>query len=120
MSIPLRVLLAEDSIDDANLVIAQLRRDGFTPTITRVCTEKDFLTELQKLPDIVLSDFAMPQFNGLRAAQLTRDSGLNVPFILVSGTLGEETAVEAMKHGASDYLIKDRIVRLGSAIHRAL
>ena len=120
MSIPLKILLAEDSIDDANLVIAQLRRDGFAPTVTRVCTEKDFLAELQKLPDIVLSDFAMPQFNGLRAAQLTRDSGLNVPFILVSGTLGEETAVDAMKHGASDYLIKDRIIRLGAAVHRAL
>jgi len=120
MAIPLNVLLAEDSDDDANLVIAQLRRDGFTPTITRVCTEKDFLAALHKLPDIVLSDYAMPQFNGLRAAQLTRDSGLNIPFILVSGTLGEETAVNAMKQGASDYFLKDRIVRLGSAIRRAL
>ena len=81
---------------------------------------QDFLVELQKQPDIILSDYAMPQFNGLRAAQLTRDSGLNIPFILVSGTLGEETAVNAMKEGASDYLLKDRIVRLGPAIRRAL
>jgi len=120
MSIPLKILLAEDSPDDADLVLSQLRRDGFAPSCTRVYTENDFLAELHNSPDIVLSDYAMPQFSGLRAAQLTRDSGLNIPFILISGTVGEDVAVEAMKQGATDYLLKDRIVRLGSAIHRAL
>ena len=120
MSIPLKVLLAEDSPDDADLILSQLRRDGFAPVWTRVFTENDFLAELQKLPDIVLSDYAMPQFSGMRAARLTRDSGLNVPFILISGTVGEDVAVEAMKQGATDYLLKDRVVRLGAAVHRAL
>jgi len=120
MTTPLNILIAEDSPDDAELIVAQLRRDGFEPAWRRVETETDFLAELKKLPDIVLSDFAMPQFDGLRAAQLTRESGLNIPFILVSGTVGEEAAVEAMKQGATDYLLKDRIARLGNAVARAL
>lgn len=120
MATPLKILIAEDSPLDAELIMSQLRKDGFDPSWTQVETEKDFLAELKKLPDIVLSDYAMPQFSGLRAAQLTRDSGLNIPFILISGTVGEDAAVDAMKHGATDYLLKDRIVRLGSAIQRAL
>ena len=120
MSAPLKILMAEDSPDDAELIIRQLRRDGFDCQITRVDGEPDFLRELEKHPDIVLSDYAMPQFSGLRAAQLARDSGLNIPFILISGTVGEDAAVDAMKQGATDYLLKDRIARLGSAIRRAL
>jgi len=120
MPTPLKVLIAEDSPDDAELIVAQLRRDGFDPDWKRVEEEKDFLKELCELPDIVLSDYAMPHFSGLRAAQLTRDSGLNVPFILISGTVGEEAAVDAMKHGATDYFLKDRMGRLGSAVERAL
>ena len=120
MPTPLKVLIAEDSPDDAELIVAQLRRDGFDPDWKRVEEEKDFLKELRELPDIVLSDYAMPHFSGLRAAQLTRDSGLNVPFILISGTVGEEAAVDAMKHGATDYFLKDRMGRLGSAVERAL
>jgi signal transduction histidine kinase/FixJ family two-component response regulator len=85
-----------------------------------VDTETDFLVQLKKSPDIVLSDYAMPQFNGLRAAKLTLESGLNIPFILISGTVGEDSAVEAMKCGATDYLLKDRVARLGNAVARAL
>jgi signal transduction histidine kinase/FixJ family two-component response regulator len=120
MATPLNLLIAEDSPDDVELLLAQLRRHGFDPAWRRVETEPDFLAELKKLPDIVLSDYQMPQFNGLRAAQLTSESGLNIPFILISGTIGEDAAVEAMKQGASDYLLKDRIARLGQAVEQAL
>jgi signal transduction histidine kinase len=120
MATPLNILIVEDSPEDEELIVAQLRRDGFDPRWTRAATEQEFLAELKKLPDIVLSDYSMPQFSGLRAAQLARDSGLNIPFILISGTVGEDAAVEAMKHGAVDYLIKDRIARLGCAVERAL
>jgi len=120
MATPLNILIAEDSPADAELMMAQLRHDGYDPQWRRVETEADFLAELKKTPDIVLSDYAMPQFSGLRAAQLTQESGLNIPFILISGTVGEDAAVEAMKCGATDYLLKDRIIRLGSAVQRAL
>jgi signal transduction histidine kinase len=120
MPTPLNILMAEDSPDDAELMLAQLRRDGFDPRWRRVQTEADFLAELETVPDIILSDYSMPQFNGLRAAELLRASGLNIPLILISGTMGEESAVEAMKRGATDYVLKDRIARLGNAVERAL
>jgi signal transduction histidine kinase/DNA-binding response OmpR family regulator len=120
MGKPLKILIAEDSPNDVELIVAQLRRAGFDPQWRRVETEVDFLAELDELPDIVLSDFSMPQFSGLRAAELTHQSGKNIPFILISGSIGEEAAVEAMKHGATDYLLKDRIARLGTAVERAL
>ncbi len=120
MATPLNLLIVEDSPDDAELMLAQLRRDGFDPRWRRVQTEADFLAELNKSPDIILSDYSMPQFGGLRAAELLRSSGLNIPLILISGTMGEESAVEAMQRGAMDYLLKDRIARLGNAVERAL
>ncbi|HEX3626824.1 MAG TPA: response regulator [Verrucomicrobiae bacterium] len=116
----LNVLMVEDSAADAELITFELVNAGFDLTCKRVQTERDFLEELAKKPDIVLSDYSMPQFSGLRAAELTRDSSLGVPFILISGTVGEEVAVEAMKKGATDYLLKDRLARLGQAIDRAL
>lgn len=117
---PLNILIVEDSPDDADLVLRELRRAGFEPKWKRVETEGDFLAELKKGPDIILSDYSMPQFSGLRAAELLRKSGLPIPFILISGTVGEEVAVEAMQYGATDYLLKDRIGRLGQAVERAL
>lgn len=116
----LRVLLVEDNAADAELLVRELRRNGFDPQWKRVETEAAFLAELDELPDIILSDYSMPAFSGLRAAELLLASGLNIPFILISGTVGEEVAVEAMKHGATDYLLKDRIARLGAAVERAL
>ena len=113
-------MIVEDSPDDADLLVAELRRAGFDPKWKRVETEPDFLAEIKKAPDIILSDYSMPQFTGLRAAELLQASGLNIPFILISGTVGEDVAVEAMKHGATDYLLKDRIARLGQAVERAL
>jgi len=117
---PLNVLIAEDSQDDVELVVGELRRAGFIPNWQRVETEADFVAGLEKRPDIVLADYSMPQFNGLRAAELTLSSGLNIPFILISGTLGEDAAVEAMKMGITDYFLKDRLGRLGKSIEKAL
>lgn len=120
MGKPLNLLIVEDSPNDAELVIATLRHAGFAPTTQQVETEADFLAALKKSPDIILSDYSMPQFNGLRAAELLQASGLNIPFILISGTVGEDAAVEAMKRGAADYLLKDRLARLGQAVEQAL
>jgi two-component system, sensor histidine kinase len=120
VSKPIDVLLLEDRATDAEIMIRELRRAGFSPKWKRVETETDFLSEIKNLPDIILSDYSMPQFSGLRAAQLLQKSGLNIPFILISGTVGEDAAVEAMQHGATDYLLKDRIGRLGIAVERAL
>jgi PAS domain S-box-containing protein len=116
----LRILLVEDSPDDADLVLHAVRQAGFTADSRRVEREPDFLAGLEWQPDIILSDYSMPQFSGLEAAHLLQQSGLDIPFILISGTVGEDVAVEAMKHGATDYLLKDRIARLGPAIQRAL
>lgn len=116
----LRVLMLEDNPDDAELLLRELLRAGFDPQATRVETEAAFLSELASSPEIILSDYSLPRFSGLQAAQLLRESGRNIPFILISGTVGEDVAVEAMKHGATDYLLKDRIARLGPAVERAL
>lgn len=116
----LNALIVEDNPADAELVVRELRRAGFDLSWEQVCTEEEFLVRIKERPDIILSDYAMPQFSGLRALELLRDSGVEVPFIVVSGTIGEETAVAAMKLGAADYLLKDRLARLGSAVKHAI
>jgi two-component system cell cycle sensor histidine kinase/response regulator CckA len=120
MSAMIRVLLVEDNPDDAEMVIHALRGEGFELAVKRVDTEAEYLKNLQPDLDIVLSDYHMPQFDGLRALDLLKQSKLDVPFLLISGAIGEDTAVEAMKRGASDYLLKDRLGRLGTAIRHAL
>lgn len=120
MANPLRLLLAEDSRDDAELLLRVLRRHGFEVACQRVDTERDFVVALQAEPDVVISDYDMPGFGGMRALELMREHGSEAPFILVSGTVGEETAVEAMRRGAVDYLLKDRLARLGAAVAHAL
>ena len=98
----------------------ELRRSGFIFDWQRVDTEAGFIMGLNSGLDLVLSDFEMPEFNGLRALELLKQQpALDIPFIIVSGTIGEETAVTAIKQGAADYLLKDRIVRLGPAVRRA-
>jgi PAS domain S-box-containing protein len=116
----IRVLIAENDPNDAELVVRELRRAGFEPDWRRVETEADYLQALVPDLDIILSDYSMPQFDGPRALRLLQERGLDVPFILVSGTVGEDTAVAAMKEGASDYLIKDRLTRLGTAVRHAI
>ena len=121
MATPLNILIIEDSQDDAELIAERLTRSGFRLQWHRVETEEAFLKQLEAgPPDLILSDHSMPQFSGLRAAELLQARGLDVPFILVSGAIGEEAAVEAMRRGAVDYLLKDRIARLGPAVERAL
>jgi len=120
MAQPLKLLLVEDNPHDAELVLRELRRAGYEPDWRRVETPADYSNNLHDGLDIIISDFAMPEFDGLRALDILRSSGLVVPFIIVSGTIGEETAVAAIKQGASDYLLKDRMARLGPAVARAL
>jgi two-component system cell cycle sensor histidine kinase/response regulator CckA len=117
---PLRILLVEDNPNDAELVLRELRCAGFKPDWHRVETEAEFSSSLGPELDIILSDYAMPQFSGLRALEALNKSGLEIPFIIVSGTIGEETAVAAMRSGAADYLLKDRLGRLGQAVQQAL
>lgn len=116
----LRVLLVEDNTADAELLVRHLRRAGFDPEWRRVDTEEDYREHLTEDLDLVLADYQMPQFSGLRALELLKESGLAVPFIIVSGSIGEEMAVRAMREGASDYLLKDRMARLGPAVVHAL
>ncbi|MDB6093625.1 MAG: multi-sensor hybrid histidine kinase [Verrucomicrobia bacterium] len=120
MSLPIKILIAEDNPDDAELALVELRRAGFEPEWERVETEAEFAARLDGKLDLILSDFQMPEFNGLRALELLKQSGLDVPFILISGTIGEEIAVKAMKHGAADYFLKDRLTRLGAAVSHAI
>jgi len=117
---PLRVLIVEDNPADAVLLERQLARAGFEAAVTRVDSEADFRRELEGDFDVILCDYEMPQFSGPDALRILRDSGKLIPFILVSGTLGEEKAVAVMKDGATDYLLKDRLVRLGPAITQGI
>jgi two-component system cell cycle sensor histidine kinase/response regulator CckA len=121
MSIPLRVLIVEDSEDDAILVLHELRRGGYDPTFERVDTAADMKNVLkQQAWDIVIADYKMSQFDGLAALKLCQEQEVDLPFIIVSGTIGEEIAVEAMKAGAHDYVMKDNLVRLVPAVEREL
>jgi PAS domain S-box-containing protein len=116
----IKVLMAEDNPADTELLLIELQRAGFAPDWTRVETEAAFVAHLDPSIELVLSDFQMPTFNGLRALELLKERGLEIPFILVSGTIGEDSAVRAMKLGAADYLLKDRLNRLGPAVLHAL
>lgn len=115
------MLIVEDSVDDTDLILLELRRNGFDPTYERVDTRESLGTALaRKHWDIVISDYAMPGFNGLDALKYLRERDVDLPFILVSRAIGEETAVLAMKAGAQDYLMKENLARLVPAIEREL
>jgi CheY-like chemotaxis protein len=90
------VLIVEDNPLDAELVLMELRSAGFAPDWVRVENETEFLAALTKGPDLILSDYILPQFDGLRALQLVRGMGMSIPFIIISGSIGEETAVAAL------------------------
>ncbi len=117
---PLKVLLLEDRASDAELVLHALRRSGFAPVGTRVDTEAEFLGALSPDLDIILADYNLPQFDALRALEILQASTVDVPFILITGTIGDEMAVAAIRQGASDYLLKDRLGRLGDSVRRVL
>ena len=116
----LHILLVEDTPDDATLIMLQLEQDGLEAEYQRVDSEAALTAALDPPPDLILSDYALPGFSGLRALQIVKERGLDIPFILISGTIGEDVAVNAMKQGADDYLMKDRLARLGPSIQNAL
>ncbi|MEO7860144.1 MAG: GGDEF domain-containing response regulator [Nitrospirales bacterium] len=116
----MNLLLLEDSVNDAELMLDVLREAGFELTSRRVESKAGYLRELDQPPDFILSDFSMPQFTARDALHLLQERGLDIPFIVVSGCIGEEMAVECMRAGATDYLLKDRLGRLGHAVSQAL
>lgn len=118
---PLKVLIVEDSETDALLLTEQLRAGGYEPQTLRVDTAEDLTDALQtKSWDIIFSDHNMPQFSSTEALEIVRSSAIDVPFIIVSGAIGEEAAVAAMKAGAQDYLMKGNMARLVAATAREL
>src|SRR5437867_63229 len=117
----IRVLIVEDSENDSFLLARELKRGGYDLTLERVDTPGAMKAALSNRAwDIVIADFSMPQFSGTDALKMVRATGLEVPFIFVSGTIGEETAVAAMKVGAHDYIMKGNLSRLVPAVEREL
>ncbi|MDP3879493.1 MAG: ATP-binding protein [Dehalococcoidales bacterium] len=118
---PLRVLIVEDSEQDAALLIMELQKAGYSPVYKRVDTASEMSDALDtEAWDIIISDHSMPSFSSLDALRLSHEKGLDLPFIIVSGQIGEDTAVETMRAGAHDYIMKDNLKRLGPAIEREL
>jgi two-component system sensor histidine kinase/response regulator len=116
-----KILIVDDSADDADLVMLALRRGGHEVDFERVDTPEAMLAALkQKRWDLVISDFSMPRFSGIAALKLLQAQELDLPFILISGTVGEDVAVQAMKAGAQDYILKQNLVRLPPAVEREL
>jgi len=120
MGTPINILIVEDSVDDAELLVAELKTAGFDPTWQRVETEQDYRAHLRAQLDIIFSDFSLPQFSTPDALRLLHESRLDIPFIIISGTIGEERAVAIMKAGAADYLMKGNLARLAPAVEREL
>src|SRR5215218_233709 len=122
MGVPLRALLVEDSEDDALLVQRELQRGGYEPDCERVDTAEAMEAALEEGAwDIIISDHSMPAFSSSAALELLRRKGfVDMPFIIVSGRIGEGVAVAAMKAGAHDYIMKDNLARLNTAIEREL
>jgi len=120
-NIPLRILFVEDVPADAELAERILRQDGLVFTSTRVETKEEFLRALEEFrPDLIISDYAMPHFDGMAALELALERDAYLPFILLTGSMNEETAVACMKAGAADYVIKEHMQRLSFAVRDAL
>ncbi|HEY2036522.1 MAG TPA: diguanylate cyclase, partial [Steroidobacteraceae bacterium] len=118
---PIRVLLVEDMELEAELTIRHLHKHGIAHVLQRVETDEDMRTALRDFkPTIILSDFSLPRFDGLHALETARECAPDVPFLFVSGTIGEERAIEALRRGAVDYVLKSNLARLGAAVQRAL
>ncbi len=116
----LRILILENSLADVELMLYELRCSGLRFKSQCVETEQDYLACLDAGFDVILSDFNLPQFEAMRALQLLQERGLDIPFIIVTGSISEEVAVECIKLGAADYLLKDRMVRLGQVVMQAV
>jgi len=121
MNKEIRILLIEDSEDDALLLIRKLKRGDYKIFYRIVDTPEDMKKELdENYWDIIISDYSIPGFGGLAALELLKKKGIDIPFIIVSGAIGEELAVEAMRAGVQDYIMKDKLARLIPAIEREL
>jgi len=121
VEIPLRVLIVEDSKEDAELLLEELRRGGFDLVFKRVASSQEMANALERQSwDIIFSDYSMPQFTGMEALARVVERECDVPFIFVSGTIGEDTAVAAMKAGAHDYIMKGNLKRLLPVVKREL
>jgi signal transduction histidine kinase len=116
----LRLLIVEDRADDAELLLAELRRAGYEPEWTLVDTPEGFVAGLAGPPDIIVCDYSLPAMTALDALQILKDLHADIPLIVVSGVMDEDTCVNSLRLGAVDYLLKDRMVRLGPAIEHAL
>src|SRR2546422_6945443 len=121
MTQTLRVLILEDSDDDAALLLRELRRQNYEPVYARADTAKGMHEALDRETwSLVISDYSMPQFTAMQALDILKQRNLDLPCIIVSGTIGEETAAIAMKSGANDFLTKGKLSRLGAAVEREL
>ena len=120
-SAKVRVLLVEDDPADAELMLRALRRGGFEPESDVAQNAADFLEQIHKKSyDVVLADYNLPAWNGMKTVEVLRREGTDIPVVLVSGSLGELTAVECIKQGAADYVLKDHLARLSESVRRAL
>jgi diguanylate cyclase (GGDEF)-like protein len=117
---PLRVLILEDRPEDAELVLHELRRAGYELNWRRVDDEAGFKVNLDPELDLILADYHQPQFNASRALKIMQEAGLDIPFVIVSGAIGEDLAVAAVRQGAMDYVLKDRLARLGTAVKNVI
>jgi PAS domain S-box-containing protein len=120
MPMPLRLLILEDRPADVELMLHALHQADFAPTWQRVATEADYVASLHPDIEVILADYTLPQFDALRALHLLQAHDLDIPFIVVTGNLSEEVAVECMKQGAADYVLRESLRRLGPAVTRAL
>src|SRR5919108_6650617 len=121
MQSPLRILHLEDDANDAELLQAMLEAEGIVSHVTRVDSQDDFLASLEQSGfDLIFADYSLPSFDGFSALKIALEKCPDVPFIFVSGMLGEEVAIEALKIGATDYVLKERLSRIVPSVQRAL
>ena len=121
MPTPLKLLILEDNAFDAELEVGKLQAAGYDCDWQQVQTREEFEASLDRPEfELILADYNLPNFDGLSALGLLRERGLEIPFVLISGTLGEERAIESLKAGATDYVMKERLERLAPVVTRAL
>ncbi len=123
MTRPVRILVLEDNPNDAGLLARELFRAGFAAEWTQVDSEPEYVGHLDRQPDdidIILADYALPGFDALRALRGLQERGLDIPFVVVTSPIDEETALACIKQGAADYVFKDRLGRLGPVVAREL
>src|SRR5438093_8430983 len=117
----IHILMLEDDLSDAELVRQALRTGGLSFSLVRVESREAFLRELDEHPpELILLDYSLPGFDGLTALKLAQERYPDIPFIFVTGTLGEEVVIEMLKSGATDYVLKNRLTRLATSVQRAL